>query len=188
MIHEPVAQRQQAVCEMDVFHDDTGIFLFQLHIGKIPKSFYTVTCQQIHILLCHITRNGQNSHIRLTFYNIVFQCLHGVDCDAVDFPADQQWIDIKGCIQNKTAFAEIKVLNQSLPQITGADDDQFVIMVYAQDRTDFGTEDFHIIAVALLAEFAETAQILADLRSGNAHFASQRTGGNTDHIVVVQIV
>ena len=99
-----------------------------------------------------------------------------MNCDAVDFVTDQVGGYVKGGFQGKPAFVEIKILDQSLPQIACADDDQLVVAIHAENRTDLRAQDFHIIAVALLAKFSEAAQILSDLRGGDAHFASQGTG------------
>ena len=52
----------------------------------------------------------------------------------------------------------------------------------------FGPQFFYIVAVALLAELTETAEILADLRGGDVHFLPQRIGGNAYHALVMQLV
>ena len=39
--------------------------------------------------------------------------------------------------------------------------------------TDLGPQFFYIVAVALLAELTETAEILADLRGGDVHLLPQ---------------
>ena len=40
---------------------------------------------------------------------------------------------VKGSFQSKPAFIEIKILDQSLPQIARADDDQLVVMIHTED-------------------------------------------------------
>ena len=54
-----------------------------------------------------------------------------------------------------------------------ADHDEVVVVVHAQDMTDLGPQFFYIVAVALLAELTETAEILADLRGGDVHLLPQ---------------
>ena len=44
--------------------------------------------------------------------------------------------------------------------------------------SNFGSQLLHVVAVALLAEFPEAAEVLADLGSSNIHFLPQGVGGN----------
>ena len=60
-----------------------------------------------------------------------------------------------------------------MAQIANADHDEVVVVVHAQDMTDLGPQFFYIVAVALLAELTETAEILADLRGGDVHLLPQ---------------
>ena len=53
---------------------------------------------------------------------------------------------------------------------------------------DLSLQLLHIVSVSLLAELAEAAEILADLRGGDVHFLSQRMGGDPDNAPVVQFV
>lgn len=69
--------------------------------------------------------------------------------------------DIKGCVHRKPTLGEWEVLQQCVAQIANADHDEVVVVVHAQDMTDLGPQFFYIVAVALLAELTETAEILA---------------------------
>ena len=71
-------------------------------------------------------------------------------------------------------LGEIKVLQQRMAQMARADDDQLVIVVNAQDMANLGAKLGHVVAVALLAEFTEAAEVLADLRCRDVHLIAQR--------------
>ena len=85
-------------------------------------------------------------------------------------------------------LGKVEVLQQRMTQMAGTDDDQLVVVVDAQNMADLCAKLRHIIAVSLLPELAEAAQILPDLRSGDVHLIAQRVGGDAHHALVVQIV
>ena len=64
--------------------------------------------------------------------------------------------------------------------IAGTDDDEVVVVVHTQDVADLAPELLHIVAVALLAELAEAAEVLADLGGGDVHLLAQLVGGDAD--------
>ena len=72
--------------------------------------------------------------------------------------------------------------------MAGADDDDLVAAVDAQNVADLGAQLRHVVTVALLAEFAEAAEILADLGGGDVHLCAQRVGGDADNTLVIQVV
>ena len=74
-----------------------------------------------------------------------------------------------------------------MAQVSRADHDQMVVLPHAQDAADLLPQGLHMVAVALLAEAAETAQILADLGGRDAHLAPQGTGGDPRHAPGVQL-
>ena len=47
--------------------------------------------------------------------------------------------------------------------MAGADDDEAVLLVHAENVTDLGAQLQNVVAVALLAELAEATQVLTDL-------------------------
>ena len=48
-----------------------------------------------------------------------------------------------------------------------------VVVVHAQDVADLRPELLHIVAVALLAELSEAAEVLPDLGGGDVHLLAQ---------------
>ena len=83
---------------------------------------------------------------------------------------------------------KIKVLQQRVAQVAGTDDDDLVAAVDAQNVADLGAQLRHVVTVALLAEFAEAAEILADLGGGDVQLCAQRVGGDADNTLVIQVV
>ena len=63
----------------------------------------------------------------------------------------------------KTHLGKVKILQQGMAQMTGTHNNQLVVVVDAQNVADFGTQLSHIVAITLLAKFAEATEILADL-------------------------
>ena len=53
---------------------------------------------------------------------------------------------------------------------------------------DLGAQLRHVVAVALLAEFAEAAEILTDLGGRDVHLRAQRIGGDADDALVVEVI
>ena len=62
-----------------------------------------------------------------------------------------------------------------------------MVVVYAQNMADFRAQFFDIVAVALLSEFAKTAEVLPDLGGGDIHLLAQRMRGNANDTAAAQI-
>ena len=62
-----------------------------------------------------------------------------------------------------------------------------MVIIHAKDVSDLGTQLFHVVSVSLLAELAEAAEILADLRCGDSHFLTERMGGDSDDSAILQV-
>ena len=63
-----------------------------------------------------------------------------------------------------------------------------VCTVHTQNRANLLAKLVHAVAVALLAEFAKAAQVLADLRGGDAHALAEQARRNAHDALGVQIV
>ena len=55
-----------------------------------------------------------------------------------------------------------------------ADDDKAVAFVHTEDVADLCAQFENVVAVALLAKFAEAAQVLTNLRGGDAHALAEQ--------------
>ena len=103
----------------------------------------------------------------------------------MDAGADEVGGDIKGAVYMEADLFKVEVLQQSVAQMAYADDDKAVALVDAQDMPDLGAKLGHIVAIALLTELTEAAQILADLGGGDIHFAAQGVGGDAYNALVI---
>lgn len=75
---------------------------------------------------------------------------------------------------------KLKVLNQSAAQIAGTENHGAVSSRHPQDLSNFVAKIGDRITVTLLAKFAKTAEILANLRCGNTHVITQCRGRDTN--------
>ena len=74
-----------------------------------------------------------------------------------------------------------------MAQVAHADHDEVVVVVHPQDVADLGLQLLHIIAVPLLAELTEAAEVLPDLGGGDVHLLSQGVGGDPDNAAVAEV-
>ena len=82
----------------------------------------------------------------------------------------------------------MEILNQGAPQIAHTHHNDPVALIHAQDASDLSAQLVHIIAVALLAELAEAAQVLPDLGGGNSHLLPQDAGGDAYAALQMKII
>ena len=108
--------------------------------------------------------------------------------DTRHLAAHQGGRDVEGGLQEEPRVSKMEVLDQGPAQVAYAHHNDPVLLVHAQDMADLRAQLVHVIAVALLSELAEAAEVLADLGGGDAHFLSQRTGGDTHAALQVQII
>jgi len=94
---------------------------------------------------------------------IVADLVERADKHVVDARANERGGDVERGVKQKTGLHEVKVAQQRVAQVAGADDDEAVLLVHAENVTDLGAQLQNVVAVALLAELAEAAQVLTDL-------------------------
>ena len=63
-----------------------------------------------------------------------------------------------------------------------------MILIHTQNMADLGPQLFHIIAVALLTELAEAAEVLTDLRRCEAELAAQLAGRYAAYACVRKLI
>ena len=105
-----------------------------------------------------------------------------------DLAANQRGRDIERGVERKAAVKKTEILHQRVAQVTDTDDDDPVLIVHAQNAADLRAKFADVVAVSLLAELTEAAEILTDLRGGDAHSGAQRVGGDAHDTLVVEIV
>ena len=180
-VGDAIAERQEAVSKVDIFKFYIRRRAGQLHIGKVPKAPDTKIDQMSGCVLSDRLGNGQHDYIHVVGMNEVIQLGHGIHRHAVDDGAGELRVDIKGGVYSETGLGEGKILQQGMTQVAHSDHDEMMIIVHAQDMADLRTKLFHIVAVALLTELAEAAEILSDLGSSDIHFLSQGVGRDPHH-------
>lgn len=173
---------------MDVLEEHAGLIGRQLHIGKVPEAADAQGDKPVSQRLGHVLGYGEHCHVGVVVGDIFLQLVHGADSDAADLRAHKGGRDVKGGVDAEPYLIKIKVLQQRVAQVAGADDDDLVAAVDAQNVADLGAQLRHVVTVALLTEFAEAAEILADLGGGDVHLCAQRVGGDADNTLVIQVV
>ena len=96
--------------------------------------------------------------------------------------------NIKGCIHVEANLFKVKVLQQGVTQVAHTDDNEAVALVNAQDMANLRAELGNIVAIPLLAEFAEAAEVLPDLGGGQRHLPAELAGGDAVHTRGLELV
>ena len=173
---------------MDILKEYVCYIGGELHIGEVPETLDAKGDQAIRQGLRNILGNRQNSHIGVVFGHIILQLVHGTDGDVANRGTDESGGEIKGGVDLEAYLMKIKVLQQGVAQMTGTDNNQAMTAVNTENMADLTAQLGDVVAISLLTELAETAQILPDLGGGDVHFRTQRVGGDTHYTTVIEIV
>ena len=185
---DAVAQREERVNEVDVFEKDVRHRGRELHVREVPEPADAQLDEPVGQRLRNVLRHGEHGDVGVIFVDIVLQLIHRADGDVVDFGADKGGGDVEGGVNLEADLLEVEVLEQGMAEVAGTDDNQLVPIVDAQNVADFGAQFGDVIAVSLLAELTEAAQILPDLGGGDIHLAAEQTGRNAHDALVVEVV
>lgn len=104
---------------------------------------------------------------------IVADLVERADKHVVDARANERGETSNAVSSRKPVCMKSKLRQQRVAQVAGADDDEAVLLVHAENVTDLGAQLQNVVAVALLAELAEAAEVLTDLRGGETELAAQ---------------
>ena len=173
---------------MDVLNDGAAVRLGELEIGEVPDSVDTVVGKALGDGNGGLLGNGENGNVNMVRGEVVLKLVHRVDGDAVKGGADYFGLDIEGGGQIEAPFRKAEVIHQGMADVADTDEDSGEASVHTEDRCDLRAQCGDIISITLLAEFAEAAEILPDLRGGDVHFSAQRIGADAHHALVVQVV
>ena len=119
---------------------------------------------------------------------VVLQLVERADEDVVDARADERGRNVERRVEQKAGLLKVKVAQQRMTQMARADHDEPVPLVHAENMTDLCAQLQNVVAVALLTELAEAAQVLADLRGGDIHALAERARRNAHDALGMQIV
>ena len=98
--------------------------------------------------------------------------------DAVHFLADEVGVDVERGLEGEAILLEAEVLHKGAADVADADQNGRVVAIHAQNLGDLAAQRHDIVAIALLAEFAEAAKVLTDLRRSQTHLTAQLAGRN----------
>ena len=185
LLGDAVVEGEETVGKVNVLIENVAR---QLDIGKVPDALYAEGDEPVGDLLRDRLGDGQDRDGGVVGGKIVIQLVHAAHRNAVDGGADDGGGDVEGGVEQETALIEVEVLQQCMAEVTCADHDEAVFVVYAENVADLGAQLHNVVAVALLAKFTEAAQVLSDLRSGDAHALAERAGGNAHDPFGVQLV
>ena len=154
---------------MDVLNLHIRLAAEELYIGEIPESPDAQGNETVRRLLGDGLRDGQHHHVYAVRLDKRVQLVHMENGNMVDLGSDQRGRDIESSIHREAGGGKRKILQQGVTQVANTDHDQVVIIVHPQDPANLRMELLHVIAVTLLAELADAAQVLADLGGGDVH-------------------
>ena len=173
---------------MDVLNDGAAVRLGELKIGEVPDSVDTVVGKALGDGNGGLLGNGENGNVNMVRGEVVLKLVHRVDGDAVKGGADYFGLDIEGGGQIEAPFRKAEVIHQSMADVADTDEDGGEASVHTEDRCDLRTQRGDIISVTLLAEFAEAAEILTNLRRGQPKLMTQLEGRDAADAVFGKLI
>ncbi len=145
----------------------------QIYVRKIPYPLNTVR----HELFRHFHRtflgNREYRDVNPLLPDKLLHFFHRTHQNTMDLHTTDLRIIVKNPPEDKASALKVPVIHQRLSQMTGADDDQIVLLIQAQYPSDLLIEIFHIVSVPLLAKSPEIIQILSDLGCRHLHDIAQ---------------
>ena len=135
----------------------------QISMGKVPDSFNAGLYQTVCDLRRLCLWNGQGCDLNFVLLDKKLQIIHRPDLNSADHKTNELWIDIKHTLDNKSTSLKIRIVGNSLAQVSGTDNNQVVLLVNSQNLCYLSIQVLYIISVSLLSESSEIIKILADL-------------------------
>ena len=188
IIGNVVAQRKQAVREVDVLNDGAALGSGKLNIGEVPYGVDAVRGEHLGRLDCVLLRDTQDDDINMVFVQIVGQGGHIKNGNTLNLSTDKLGLDIEGCLEVEAPGLEREVAHKCLTYITDADKNGGEASVHTEDGGDLRTQCGDLITVALLTKLAESAEVLPDLRWRQSELTAKLTGGDAAHAGFGQLV
>ena len=183
-----IAQREQAVGKMDVLNDGGAVGRGEINIREIPYGLNAVGGEQV----CHGDRrflwNGKHDDVNMIVAQVLFKRVHRVDGHVVEHRACQLRRNIKCGDKTEAPCAEAEVVHQCMTDVARTDENGAIAAVSAEDAGDLPMQRGDIVALALLAEFTEAAEILSDLRRGKPKLLPKLKGRDAADAVAHQLV
>ena len=173
---------------MDIFHDSAAVGLGKLHVGKVPDCLNTAGGEPLGHGDSHILGHGKHCHVYRIVGNIVLKLVYAADGNAVELRPDQLGLHVERAREIEAPFTEAEIIHKCTADVADTDQYGAEAPVHAHDGGDLCAQSGHIIAVTLLAEFTEAAEVLPDLGRGQAELLAQIERRYTADAVLGQLV
>ena len=163
---------------MHILDDGGTLRSGQVNVGEVPYGLYAAAREALRDLDGDLLRHRQDRDVDGIFLEIGLKLLHAVDGNAVHRRADEPRVDIERGAQMAAPAAEAEVVDKGAANVADADKHRGKASVKAEYRRDLRAQSGNVVAVALLPEFTEAAEILTYLRRGKAKLLPKLGGGD----------
>lgn len=158
---------------MNVFNQNFRVRHGNIVVAEIPETLHAQVYQHIGDFL-HITAgNAYNCANRVIVNAEILQVIYMPYGNSFYHVAADSFILVENSDKFETAVLVEYFICYGFAQIAGADKDCFKLLVNAENLADFLLKFRNVVAIALLAESAETVEVVADLGSGQPHSVSK---------------
>jgi hypothetical protein len=158
---------------VDILNDGAAVGLGQFEVGEVPDCVDAVIGKALGDGEGCLLGNGENGNVCMVCSEIIIKLIHPVDGNAVKARTDQFGLDIESGGQIEAPFGKAEIIHQGTADVADTDENGGVASVHTENGGNLRTERGDIISVTLLAEFAEAAEILTNLRRGQSKLMTQ---------------
>ena len=163
VLSDVIAERQQAIREVDVLDDGFGILDLQLGVREVPDGLHTDGADLVGDVVGHGLRHTEHGDVRLDIREDFIERGEVVHDDAVHPLTDEIGVDVERSLEREAVLLKAEVFHERAADVADADQNGRVVAVHTEDLGDLAAQRHHVVSVALLAEFAEAAEVLTDL-------------------------
>ena len=144
--------------------------------SEIPYALYPESDQSVRDIRRDAFLRGDDRYVTTVFFDIIGQLLHIVNGYAADLLIP--YLDIEQRADDKAFACEILVPGKRSAYIACADDYHIVFSVQSEYFRKILFKICDVVAVTVLTETAEIAEVLSDLRRGYAEELREFTRRN----------
>ena len=183
-----IAEGKQGIGEMHILDNNAAVTRVYFNIGEVPDGLDAAGDEQIGNVLGAVAVYGENGDVNIVFPDKSVLSFGVHDGNTGDLLADELLADLKSAEEAKIIFSEVYIFDKGLAYLACAHKNNGVSSVNAEYGGNVGAESLYIVAVALLAEFAEAGEVLTDLGRSKTHLGAKLTGGNALNVFLNKLV
>ena len=131
---------------------------------------------------------GEHRDIHLVRGKIALKLVHAENGNALEGGSDDTGLNVERTGQLKAPFREAEVIHKRVTDVADADKHRLEAAIHTEDRGNLRAKRKHIVAVALLTELTEAAEVLPDLRRGKTELLTQCERRNTADPVLGKLI